>query len=179
MEPENWVAVIAAAIGSAGLSGFVTGAVQVGRVSRAARTVEQLMKAAPETATGSGAAAAKEAINRARLRLAAIVLVKHGRSTKAVLGLALLAGAAGSGYMVYGAIQGTFGASQMWGVVAGLVAYVILMATLADLTLQVQRAWFIMVAERPDANIPDTVAMVTGGVSLKGRFRDTKPGAKG
>ncbi|RII88815.1 recombinase family protein [Clavibacter michiganensis subsp. insidiosus] len=30
MEPENWVGVIAAAIGSAGLSGFATGAVQFG-----------------------------------------------------------------------------------------------------------------------------------------------------
>jgi hypothetical protein len=89
MDIEPWAAVVTAAVGSAGISGGLSGAIQFGRSARAARVIEQLMKSTPDTATGRGAEAAKAALDQARLRLAAVTLITQDRWIAVSLALAV------------------------------------------------------------------------------------------
>jgi hypothetical protein len=73
---EDWGTIVAAIIGGAGVSGLLGGLVQFSRLSRSARPTDHMTKALKDMPQGAASDALCVALERERLLLAAIAMIR-------------------------------------------------------------------------------------------------------
>jgi hypothetical protein len=165
---EFWVTIITAVIGGAGVSGLLGGLVQFSRLSRSARLIDHLTKAMKDIPVGPAANALHVAVERERLRLTSIAMVRMPPVKWVVTQLVSVSGTVG---LTLGVAWLTdprgpeafadrlARPETIFNLVGAALVFLIVLALFADYRLQRTRTMFVLAAEEPGA---DAAALLRG-----------------